>query len=302
MSRVAWFRATTPDSSAILDETAPIIDALRLTHDIDVVTEAEAHDFVWKHFRQPYDLCVYEIGSTPAHAFMGAYVNHYPGILAPRGLGAELGSDSAAASGAELESESGSDPDALTIGLLDAARRDLVERAVQRARQADAPVRVLQEANPRRILRHADAVVALEWPPVDGTPTAALLGMAASKPVIVLEIESTAAWPALDPQTWRRRGFSTEAPIVISLDPRDEEHSLMLALKRLASDVALRAALGTAGHAWWRAHATIDHAVDAWEAMLTRPVPTSVPLRPTADHSAGLRATLDEFGVGVDFL
>jgi hypothetical protein len=74
--------------------------------------------------------------------------------------------------------------------------------------------------------------------------------MAARKPVIVLETTTTAEWPALDPQTWRPRGFSSDPPIVVSLDPRDEEHSLVLAIQRLSTDAALRWRLGDAAHAW----------------------------------------------------
>ena len=60
----------------------------------------------------------------------------------------------------------------------------------------------------------------------------------------MLETEHTAGWPALDPQTWQPRGWTGQPPVVVSVDPRDEEHSLSLALRRLASDAALRDALG----------------------------------------------------------
>jgi hypothetical protein len=296
MRRIAWFRASPPDSSALLDETAPIVAALRRTHDIDVVTAGQAHDFVWKHFRHPYDVCVYEAGSTPAHAFMRAYLQHYPGIIAPRGLGVELGPESGPGP------DPGFDHATLTVGVLDERRLDLVERVVQRTCEAGAPVRVLRDSNPRRILRDADVIVALEWPPLEGTPTAALLGLAARKPVIVLEVESTADWPALDPQTWQRRGFSPEPPIVVSLDPRDEQHSLMLALKRLAADHVLRGALATAGHAWWRTHATLDHAVRAWESMLASGEAVRAPTRAPEDHRVAACTVLADFGVTVDFL
>jgi hypothetical protein len=153
------------------------------------------------------------------------------------------------------------------------------------------------------VLRLADIVVAAEWPPTAGPPFAALHAMAASLPVIVLEVEATAAWPALDPQTWLPRGFSTEAPIVISVDPRDEEHSLVLAMVRLAADARLRAVLGAAGHAWWLAHARIDRATVAFEEILRE----AATLGPAAavrvlDASEGARQVLDEFGVSVDFL
>jgi hypothetical protein len=79
--------------------------------------------------------------------------------------------------------------------------------------------------------------------------------MSAHKPLIVLETTSTADWPALDPQTWQPRGFTLDPPIVVSIDPRDEEHSLMLAIRRLSNDAALRQRLADAAYAWATSHA-----------------------------------------------
>jgi len=99
-------------------------------------------------------------------------------------------------------------------------------------------------------MKEADVIVSLPWPVTGDAHQSALAAMAARKPVIVLETTSTADWPALDPQTWQPRGFNAAAPIVISLDPRDEEHSLVLAIQRLSSDPALRARLADAAYAW----------------------------------------------------
>jgi len=68
--------------------------------------------------------------------------------------------------------------------------------------------------------------------------------------VIVLETSHTADWPAIDPQTWGPRGVGRDEPIVVSLDPRDEEHSLVLAIQRLSSDANLRAQLVAAADRW----------------------------------------------------
>ena len=92
--------------------------------------------------------------------------------------------------------------------------------------------------------------------------------MAAGKPVVVLETAGTADWPALDPQTWQPRGPGTDAPVVVSVDPLDEEHSLGLVLARLSTDASLRTRLGTAAKAWWKSHATPEHATTAWTAIL----------------------------------
>ncbi|HEY6362746.1 MAG TPA: hypothetical protein VIX63_16680 [Vicinamibacterales bacterium] len=360
--RLAWFRATPPDACALLDEGATLIAAMRRIHHIEIVTEADAHDFVWKHDREPYDLCVYEIGTTPAREFPWPYVLHYPGVLIlrsmtladARGWGrsrAIVAADAAVAQSLQADWPEarirvvpsvplGSDPGSRqwTVGggpdlkphatlthaasadcplptsdyqgltparlaILGEGRRDVVERAVARASQRGASLILLAEATPSEMLGQADIVVAMEWPPAAGPPAAARPAMAAGLPVIVLEVEATAAWPALDPQTWLPRGFSTEAPIAVSIDPRDEEHSLMLAIARLAADAGLRGALGAAGQTWWRAHARVDHSSAALEQILheaARLGPAAAV--PVLDGSESARKVLAEFGVNVDFL
>jgi glycosyltransferase involved in cell wall biosynthesis len=41
----------------------------------------DAHDFVWKHQREPYDLVVYQLGNAPCHDYMWAYLARYPGLV-----------------------------------------------------------------------------------------------------------------------------------------------------------------------------------------------------------------------------
>lgn len=140
------------------------------------------------------------------------------------------------------------------FGALPAARADVLQRALARACLAGASAALAADGPPGRVLQEADVVVSLSWPVTNEPRTSVLAAMAARKPVIVLETTSTAEWPALDPQTWRPRGFGTDAPIVVSLDPRDEEHSLVLAIQRLSNDAALRARLADAAHAWATKH------------------------------------------------
>ena len=108
-------------------------------------------------------------------------------------------------------------------------------------------------------MREADVIVSLPWPVTREAYTSALAAMAARKPVIVLETTSTAEWPALDPQTWQPRGFNADAPIVVSIDPRDEEHSLVLAIQRLSNDPGLRARLADAAYAWRQRQPASNH-------------------------------------------
>jgi hypothetical protein len=282
-STLAWFRATDPDPSNALDDTALLIAQLRSTHHVDVFTAATAHDFVWRHFRAPYDLCVYELGSEPAHAFLAAYLRHYPGIVVLRGL---------APRARRL---------ARSAHVVVTPHSALVETLADD--YGEVPVRYAPAAIAAPPPASDDIVVALEWPPSGDAATRALAGMAAGKPVIVFETAETADWPALNPQTWQPRGISP--PIVVSIDPRDEQHSLTLAMRRLSADAALRQQLGTAAREWWLRHATLEQAVEAWTRIIaearTLPArPHSDAWVPPEDGSETAREILSEFGVSVD--
>jgi hypothetical protein len=380
--RLAWFAPgadSTPASghrgAGAPDHLQTVKAELEATHEIDAYDAAAAHQFVWRHFRQPYDLCVYELADTPQHQFAWPYLVRYPGVVVLRaaelsaGRAAELRRarrathydgerafagagllrtpmlaasvvavfDEAAAA-ALRDRFPGVDVRAMPVGVAAAgdqfpahprpasarrmrftcldsphgpdAGRALAERALQRARNGGADVELLDPHPIDRALRDADVILALQWPPALEPPANALLGMAAGKPVVVFETEVTAAWPALDPQTWQPRGHDPlQAPIAVSIDPRDDEHSLMLTMRRLAGDSGLCTALGAAAQGWWREQATVDRAATAWRALLEEAVDRHPPPRPAgwphhfdADGSEHARAILDEFGVTVDFL
>ena len=283
-STLAWFRAADPDPSNSLDDAALLIARLRATRHIDVITEAHAHDFVWRHFRTPHDLCVYELRDDTAHRFILPYLVHYPGIAVVRGW--PRGADRLLQSAQVIVS-----PHSAAV--------DTLQHAYPDAHVRFAPAGVCE-------MDHRDEiVVAMKWPASGDAMTAALAGMAAGKAVVVFETEETADWPALNPQTWRPRDFRGSSPIVISIDPRDEQHSLKLAMQRLSTDAALREQLGAAAREWWNTRATVDHAVQAWEAILaearTLPPPShSTEWLAPEDGTARAKEILGQFGVTVD--
>lgn len=292
-STLAWFRAADPDPANSLEDTALLIARLRATHHIDVITETRAHDFVWRNFRTPYDLCVYELRNEKAHRFISPYLVHYPGIVLLRGRPHR--------SDHLLQS-------ARLIVTPHSAAVDTLQDAYP-----DAPVR-FAPAGVREAEGLGEVVVTLEWPVTGDALTIALAGMAAGKAVVVFETEEAADWPALNPQTWRPRdfrgatgsgAFAPADPIVISIDPRDEQHSLKLTLQRLSADAALRTQLGAAAREWWATHATVDHAVRAWEAILAEaralpPASRSAEWQAPEDGTARAKEILAEFGVSVD--
>ena len=321
--RIAWFRAAVPDARDPLDDTAPLVDELRRAHDIDIIVESGAHDFVWQQFLRPWDLCVYELHHSRAHEFIWAYLINYPGVVLLRGtdiahlrvplfasrcvvtstcaaadmlrarypevqirVGGPIGSAPLLnESGADLlarrssKSDVGSGPRPTRFAVFDDRTRDaaVINRAFERARDAGALFEVVEQGAVTR----CDVIIAPGWPPSHRTPAAVIAGMAMGKTVVMMEMDADAEWPAIDPQTWKARGIAaSEAPIAVTIDPRDEEHSLVLAIRRLSSDAALRARLGEAARAWWKAHATPAHAAAVWNQILEEAVRLAPPPRP----------------------
>jgi glycosyltransferase involved in cell wall biosynthesis len=80
--RVAWFSPLPPARTGIAAYSAsvlPRLDAAGL--DIDRYEQTNAHDFVWRQRRAPYDVVVYQLGNSSWHDFMWAYLFHYPGLV-----------------------------------------------------------------------------------------------------------------------------------------------------------------------------------------------------------------------------
>jgi glycosyltransferase involved in cell wall biosynthesis len=310
--RIAWFRHLNTDSTDPLDGTAALIDELRLTHDIDVLVETDAHDFVWQQLQRPWDLCVFELDDTRAHQFIWGYLPNYPGVVLLHSIDvanlrlAVLGSRAAVVADSGLAERlqarfpnsnvryappfarrARSDAPASTRSVKFAVcdrrvrGRHLIARAFERARNAGATFDVLEgEATPD-LLERADVVIVPAWPPFHAPLTPLFAAMAAGKAVITMETEATAEWAAIDPQTWRPRGLAVaEPPVAVTVDPRDEEHSLMLAIRKLSADAALRGQLGRAARAWSETHATLPRSLSAWAAILHEAATLSPPPRP----------------------
>ena len=258
--RIAWFRPARATDGPIdpSDDTALLIGALRARHAIEIIDAARAHDFVWQQARHPAEMCVFELGGSDAHRFISAYAAHYSGIVMLRGVPRH---DRA----------------------LRAARLVVTpHEPVSQALEDDYPgirVRTLTPGVEPLPGDMGAVITALRWPPDGAALTYALSGFAARRAVIVFDGPETADWPSLDPQNWNpRHQLAWREPICISIDPRDEAHSLRLALRRLERDPELGTKLGDAAHAWWRAHATVEQAAAGFERLLDEARSVSPPL------------------------
>ncbi len=100
-----------------------------------------------------------------------------------------------------------------------------------------------------------DVTLNLRWPTAREMSGPWLRSLAAGKPSIIVDLAQTMDVPSLDPRTWTCR-WPNRDPVTVAIDILDEDHSLRLAMRRLAEDPALRLALGeSARQHWCRDHA-----------------------------------------------
>ena len=148
-----------------------------------------------------------------------------------------------------------------------------------------------------------DASLNLRWPTAGEVSGPWLRCLALGLATVVVDLEHLADVPSLDPRTWQLHGGGTGAtPVCIAIDILDEDHSLGLAMRRLATQPALRERLGRAAAEYWRrAHAPaamIDDYRRLIDDSVRSPIP-SVPLPPHLldDGSRLLDDVAEHFGI-----
>ena len=155
-----------------------------------------------------------------------------------------------------------------------------------------------------------DVTLNLRWPTAREVSGPWLRCLAAGKATIVTDMSHIDV-PSLDPRTWTAHlapapllddGRTSSAPICVAIDIVDEDHSLRTAMRRLACDAALRAALGGAAAAWWAREHTPDGMLDDYRRIIERAValPAPKPELPPhlVDDGAGrVRALLQGFAL-----
>lgn len=156
-------------------------------------------------------------------------------------------------------------------------------------------------------LAASDVCLCLRWPTSRETSASWLRCLAAGKATVVTDLAQTVDVPALDPRNWTIvRGDETDepaAPVVVSVDILDEDHSLRLAMRRLAEAPALRADLAANALAFWSRGHTLERMAADYERTLARacerPAPRlhELPAHLRDDGSALTREILDRIGV-----
>ena len=132
-------------------------------------------------------------------------------------------------------------------------------------------------------LAACDVSVNLRWPSAREISGAWLRALAAGVPTIITDLAHLGGVPSLDPRTWQAQpsagrhplaasrlplsALDSQQPATIAIDILDEDHSLRLAMKRLALDSELRAELGRNGQAYWQREHSLDAMVADYERV-----------------------------------
>jgi glycosyltransferase involved in cell wall biosynthesis len=120
-----------------------------------------------------------------------------------------------------------------------------------------------------------DVSINLRWPTAREMSGPWLRALAVGLPTIVVDLEHTADVPSLDPRSWtvahsRPTGHRPPSPVTVGIDILDEAHSLRLAMRRLATDAALRAELGAAAAAHWHRDHSLERMVGDYRRAIAR--------------------------------
>jgi glycosyltransferase involved in cell wall biosynthesis len=175
-----------------------------------------------------------------------------------------------------------------------------------------------------RAILAADVCLCLRWPTNREASGPWLRALAAGKPTVINDLTHLVDLPTLDPRTWEvqiaspaaadaTRTWRRDEAVAVAVDILDEDHSLAIAMRRLALDAGLRADLGAAARRHWAAGHTVAHMADdyeraiqaaaaapalSWADRAGRPLPPHA----TWDGSALARRLAAGVGVAVDFL
>jgi glycosyltransferase involved in cell wall biosynthesis len=156
-----------------------------------------------------------------------------------------------------------------------------------------------------------DVSLNLRWPTARETSGPWLRALAAGKPTVITDLIHLSGFATLDPRTWgttdpRSRatdpGPGITDPVAVAIDILDEDHSLRLALRRLATDADLRARLGRAAREFWMREHSVDAMADDYERIVreaaSRPDPAvELPAHMRDPGDSRLRALIRPFGL-----
>ena len=183
----------------------------------------------------------------------------------------------------------------------------------------------------RELLDHmaaCDVSINLRWPTAREMSGPWLRALAAGLPTITTDLAHLADVPSLDPRTWavrpgseirdpgsvaedmeiRRRSDPASRiphPATIAVDILDEDHSLRLAMRRLATDAQLRSSLGASARSYWDREHSLPRMLEDYRRVISEAAAASAPKPSLPAHlinggNATLRRLLAPFGIESD--
>jgi glycosyltransferase involved in cell wall biosynthesis len=146
-------------------------------------------------------------------------------------------------------------------------------------------------------LAACDVSLNLRWPTAGETSGPWLRALAAGVATVTTDLAHLGEVPSLDPRTWTVRDVvhdprsAGDPAVCVAVDILDEDHSLRLAMRRLAVDVELRTALALAGRQYWQREHTVEAMVDDYERIMpiAAAQPDPKPALPAHARDAGER-------------
>ena len=165
-------------------------------------------------------------------------------------------------------------------------------------------------------LEATDVCLCLRWPTALETSAAWLHCLTAGRPTVITDLAHLVGVPTIDPRHPRAPApLSIEDPprhgaVALRIDLLDEDRALRVAMRTLATDVVLRDALASAGHAYWAANHTIELTAARYRQVINeaaaRPAPvcTDLPRHFTEDYTELTRGIANRFDISdaVSFL
>lgn len=156
-------------------------------------------------------------------------------------------------------------------------------------------------------LAASDVCLCMRWPSSRETSASWLRCLAAGKPTISTDLVHTIDVPTMDPRSWtvlaglNRRAVEGETmldtrPVGVSIDILDESHSLKLAMRRLATDAALRSTLGSNARDLWASRFRLESMAAGYATAIEHALRASIPgTRTGAAWPLHLRSTGAEY-------
>jgi glycosyltransferase involved in cell wall biosynthesis len=128
-----------------------------------------------------------------------------------------------------------------------------------------------------RVIGAVDVSLNLRWPTAREVSGPWVRALAAGRATVIVDLAHMALVPSLDPRTWQPHapaGLTGTAPgqepVTVAIDILDEDHSLRVAMRRLARDAELRDQLGRAGRRYWEAEHGSERVVLDYERAPSR--------------------------------